>query len=111
MEWFAAIARRPPTSSTCAGRCAHDAPRRCPLPALAASWSQSAVAWPAQGDAVAAGPLRLFSLTTLASRLLLPCVDTDRRIAVIRFMVILIALSIAQFLTLAATVSPSDTHI
>jgi hypothetical protein len=43
--------------------------------------------------------------------LLLPCVDTDRRLAVIRFMVILIALSIAQFLTLAATVSPSDTHI
>ena len=111
MEWFAAIARRPSTTSTCAGRRAHDAPRRCPLPALTASWSQSAVAWPAQGDAVAAGPLRLFSLTTLASRLLLPCVDTDRRLAVIRFMVILIALSIAQFLTLAATVAPSDTHI
>jgi len=112
MEWFAAIARRPSTSSTCAGRCAHDAPRRCPLPALAASWSHSAVVCPAQGDAVAVGPLRPFSLTTtLASRLLLPCVDTDRRFAVIRFMVILIALSIAQFLTLAATVSPSDTHI
>lgn len=46
-----------------------------------------------------------------AERLLLPSLDTDRRATVIRFMVILIALSIAQFLTLAATVSPSDTHI
>ena len=85
MEWFAAIARRPSTSSTCAGRCAHDAPRRCPLPALAASWSQSAVAWPAQGDAVAADP-SAYSPSLLAPRLVLPCVDTDRRLAVIRFM-------------------------
>jgi len=63
-----------------------------------------------QGDVVAADPSAC-SPSLLPLRLVLPCLDTDRRVAVIRFMVILIALTIAQFLTLAATVSPSDTHI
>jgi hypothetical protein len=38
-----------------------------------------------QGDAVAADP-SAYSPSLLAPRLVLPCVDTDRRLAVIRFM-------------------------
>lgn len=75
---------------------------------LAASWSHSDATLP---GGFAQGQCGGSSACSLSLLLLLPYVDTDRRVAVIRFMVILIALSIAQFLTLAATVSPSDTHI
>lgn len=65
----------------------------------------------AQGDAVAQWPLGLVSSLIAGFSDCSRVSNTDRRLAVIRFMVILIALSIAQFLTAAATVSPSDTHI
>jgi hypothetical protein len=112
MEWFAAIARRPSTSSTCAGRRAHDAPRRCPLPALGRHGaSQLSPVLPRHREMRwSLGPSAC-SPSCRYSCLSLRRYRSSARRHPFHFMVILIALSIAQFLTLAATVSPSDTHI
>jgi hypothetical protein len=111
MEWTVARCDRPSTPPPVQRRAARNGRTAAvPSTALAASWSHSPGAlppremrWPLTPQPVL--PHCLLYVGRCYS------VDTDRRAAVIRFMVILIALSIAQFLTLAATVSPSDTHI
>lgn len=109
--WLAAIARRPSTSSTRAAQgCAQWTHGGGAIDSSGGVMEPLTCYAASQGDAVAADPSAC-SPSLPPRRLMLPCVDTDRRVPVIRFMVILIALSIAQFLTLAATVSPSDTHI